>query len=152
MLTKKNRKFIATILPRNATNKKVTWISSNLKIAKVTSSGIVYSLLPGVVKITVKTVDGGYLASSTITVNQSVTGIKLNKTSGTIKIGSNIKLIANILPSNASDKRVLWKSSNQKIAKVSSNGVVTGLVKGKVTITVKTYNGRYLARAVITIV
>jgi uncharacterized protein YjdB len=57
-----------------------------------------------------------------------------------------------VRPSNASNKKVKWKSSNKKIATVSATGLVTGLAAGKVTITCTTLDGsKKVAKSIITV-
>ena len=71
-----------------------------------------------------------------------VTGIKLNKSQMSISVGESFTLKATISPSNATNKKVSWSSSNTMIVTVSSSGVVKGIKKGSATITAKTSNGK----------
>ena len=132
----------ATVNPDNATNKNVTWLSSNSSVASV-SNGKVTALKAGKATITVKTEDGGKTATCEITVNAKVypvTSVTLNKTSATLTEGDELTLIATVKPDNATNKSVTWTSSNSSVASVS-NGKVTALKAGKATITVKTEDG-----------
>jgi uncharacterized protein YjdB len=142
----------ATITPSNATNKGVTWSSSNTKVATVSTSGVVTAKGKGTATITVKTKDGSYKAYNKLTVKvQPVKGVKLNKKKLTLKVKKKSTLKATITPSNATNKGVTWSSSNKKIATVSKSGVVTAKRKGKVTITVKTKDGSYKAKCTVTV-
>lgn len=80
-----------------------------------------------------------------------VTGIRLDKTSAELIQGKSLTLTATIEPANATNKKVSWKSSDSKIAKVDSQGKVTGVAAGKATITVTTEDGGKTASAVITV-
>ncbi|MGN1418905.1 MAG: Ig domain-containing protein, partial [Acutalibacteraceae bacterium] len=131
-----------TFKPTYAENQKVTWTSSNKSIATVSSSGVVTGKKVGSCKITVKTADGGYTASCTVTVVVPTKSIKLNKTSASVKAGSSITLTATVSPSNATNKTVKWTSSNTKVATVSSKGVVKGVAGGKCTITATASGGQ----------
>jgi DNA-binding beta-propeller fold protein YncE len=145
------KKIIATIVPLNALNKNVTWKSSNTKIATVNRSGLVKGIAPGNVTIQVKSVDGNYIANSKLKVLKKVSGVKINITKTTIKVKAKKQLKAIIAPSNASNKKVNWKSSNKKIATVSANGLVTGLAPGTVTITCTSVDGSKKAISSITV-
>ncbi|MDV3428354.1 MAG: Ig-like domain-containing protein [Bacillota bacterium] len=68
-----------------------------------------------------------------------VTGINLNKTSTSIAVGANETLTATILPENATDKEVLWSSSDESKGTVDSTGKVIGIAEGTVTITAKAH-------------
>ena len=81
----------------------------------------------------------------------SVTGVTLNKTSLTITEGNSETLTATVAPSKATNKKVTWSSSDKTIATVDSNGKVTAVKAGTVTITVKTENGNKTATATITV-
>lgn len=132
----KGKKFTlkATFTPSNATNKKVTWSSSNSKIASVTSGGVVSGVRGGVAVITAVSQDGGHVATCIVTVKQPVTSITLNRSSYTLGIGKSITLKATVKSTYSSNQKLKWTSSNVKIATVSSKGVVTGKKLGTVTI------------------
>lgn len=151
-------KLSATVSPSNATNKSVTWTSSNPDIAKVSSSGKVTAVSKGTVTITCKTKDGSYKATCKVKVygepadpDQKVLGVKLNKTAVTIKKGSSYTLIATVLPLNAGNQKVTWSSSDTSVATVNSNGKVTAKKTGKATISVKTADGGWRATCVVTV-
>lgn len=80
----------------------------------------------------------------------AVTGVTLDKTSGTLTAGSAITLTATVSPSNASNKTVIWTSSNENVATVSG-GVVTAVAKGSATITAKTQDGGFEATYSLTV-
>ncbi len=144
----------ATITPSNASNKNVTWTSSNSTVASVDASGNVTALKAGTATITVRTSDGGYTSQCSITVNAKVypvTGISLSKTSLTMTEGDTQTLTATITPSNASNKNVTWTSSNSSVASVDANGNVTALKAGTSTITVRTNDGGYTSQCSITV-
>lgn len=130
----------ATVTPANADNKTLVWTSSNKKIATV-SNGVVKGVKAGRVIITAKTTDGSNIsATCTVTVKQPVTRISLSK-KATMYTGKKLTLKAKVNPANASNKALTWKSSNTKIAKVASNGVVTGVKAGRVRITATAKDG-----------
>lgn len=149
----------ATVTPSNATNKSVTWASSNSSVASVSSSGVVTAKTEGAATITAKTNDGNYTATCVITVKKAeetpagtdvkVTGVALDKTTGTVKVGGKLQLTATVAPSNATNKNVTWSSSDPSVASVDSSGLVTGIKEGKAQITVKTVDGA--KTAVVTI-
>lgn len=130
----------ATVTPANADNKTLVWTSSNKMIATV-SNGVVKGVKAGRVIITAKTTDGSNIsATCTVTVKQPVTRISLSK-KATMYTGKKLTLKAKVNPANASNKALTWKSSNTKIAKVASNGVVTGVKAGTVKITATAKDG-----------
>ena len=142
-----------TVSPSTATNKTVTWSSSNSKVASVSSSGVVTALKVGDAIITAKTADGGYTAKCSIRVFQKVnaTGIKLSSSSLTIDKGKQTTIDAVISPSNASEKGVTWTTSDSSIATVNSSGVVKGIKTGKAVITAKAKDGNYTAKCTVTV-
>lgn len=71
----------------------------------------------------------------------AISALTLNATEANIKVGGSIQLSANILPANATDKEITWKSSNKKVATVTNTGLVTGKKNGTCTITAKASNG-----------
>ena len=147
----------ATVAPSNATNKTVTWSSSNNSVATVSSSGLVSAKAEGTAKITAKTEDGGKTATVTITVKKadggsvSVTGVSLDKSSISLKVGESETLKATVSPANATNKGLTWTSSMSSVATVTSDGVVTAKAAGTATITVKTDDGGKTATCNVTV-
>ncbi len=137
--------LIATVLPLNATNREVTWRSSRTSVAKVDSKGRVRAISPGRATITVRTKDGNFTASSVITVIRAVTRVSLNRSILTLYIDEEEVLKATISPWNASNKNIVWRSSNPSVVTVDSEGKVRALSPGKAVITVKTEDGDFTA-------
>lgn len=127
------------IEPSNASNQEVTWSSSNKAIATVSSSGRVTGIKEGTCKITVKTRDGGYTDSCTVTVGSSGGNAKIQDItisgSDTVEVGKVISLTAKLSPSNADPSKVSWESGDTSIATVTSSGKVKGVKEGTVKIT-----------------
>ena len=144
----------ATITPSNATNKNVIWSSNNTSVATVVD-GKVTALKAGTATITVTTEDGGKTATCDVIVNEKiypVEGVLLDKTSLDVVVGNTVTLVATIKPSNATNKNVIWTSSNTSVATVSATGVVSTLLPGTVNIVVTTEDGKYTAMCKITVV
>ena len=145
-----------TITPGNATNKNVTWTSSNPSAATV-SGGQVTAVANGTATITATTKDGGYTASCVVTVNTGgsqnvpVTGVSLNATQTEITVGGTQTLNAVIAPTNATNKQVTWTSGNTSIATVDQTGKVTAVAAGTTTITVKTADGNKTSACQVTV-
>ena len=136
----------ATINPNNATNKNVSWKSSNTSVATV-SNGKVTAVKAGSATITVTTEDGGKTATCEVTVNAKVypvTGVSLNQTSVSLTEGDDFDLTATVYPSNATNKKVTWSSSDTSVASVK-NGMVVAIKPGTAIITVTTEDGNKTA-------
>lgn len=129
------------IIPSDATNKNVTWESSDPTVATISSSGLVKALKSGSTTITVTTEDGGFTATSRIDVMQYVSNITLDSNSVTIYENESWKLNASVGPENADNKIVVWKSSNPTVAAVDQNGLVSALSVGTTTITATAQDG-----------
>ena len=129
----------ATLNPTNATDKKLTWTTSNKKVATVDSKGKVKAVGKGSAIITVKSANGKK-ATCKVAVKVPATKVKLNKTKATLKVGKTLTLKATKTPSGSTDK-LTWTTSNKKVATVK-NGKVTAKKAGNVTITVKTTSGK----------
>ena len=117
----------------------VTWSSSNKKVATVSSKGVVKAKKKGTAVITAKY--GKKKLTCKVTVKQPVTSIKLSKTSISLNEGKTYSLKTSIAPKNADNKAVVWKSSNTKIATVSSKGIVAAKSAGTATITATAKDG-----------
>jgi uncharacterized protein YjdB/alpha-tubulin suppressor-like RCC1 family protein len=134
-----------TILPENATNKDVTWSSSNEEVVMVTN-GLVIPLGAGSATVTVTTVDGGRTATCAVTVTLAtvaVNGLSLNKNQLSLAVAAEETLVVTINPSNATNPAVTWSSSNEDVATVSSDGLVKAIAPGMATITVKSVDSGY---------
>ncbi len=129
----------ASLAPVGSTDD-LKWSSTNRKIASVDSNGVVTAKKAGKTKIKVKT-KSGKSAVCTVTVKQIAKSVRLNKSAVTVKVGKRIQLKAVMKPAKSSD-RLKWSSSDKKIAKVDKKGRVTGIKKGRATITVKTSGGK----------
>lgn len=131
----------ATVSPKSASNKTLTWKSSNKKVATVSSKGVVKAVGAGTAKITATANDGsGKKYTCTVKVNIPVSSVKLNKASAELTEGEAVTLKATVAPSNASNKSVKWSTSNAKVATVSA-GKVTAKSAGTATITVAAADG-----------
>ena len=125
-----------TVLPEDATDKTVTWSSSNTGVATVSNNGVVTAKSEGSAKITA--LAGGKKATCSITVKAqviAVTSITLSPSTLMLMQGESQTLTATVYPSNATDKTVTWSSSNTGVATVSNIGVVTAKSEGSATIT-----------------
>lgn len=130
------KKLASSIAVTPVTSKeKVTYSSSNKKVATVSSKGVIKAKKAGTAKITVKS------GKKKVVVTVKVTGVKTTKLSGvpagkTVSKGKSFKIKAIATPKNT-DEKITFKSSNKKVATVTSKGVVKGLKKGAATITVQ---------------
>ena len=141
--------LIATVLPDNATNKQVTWASNSPGIAFVSQEGVISALSKGIAMITATAETKS--ASCKITVKERVfpvESIQLNAETLSLKPGESASLTASVFPENASNKTVLWTSSNPLVATVS-DGDVVALSVGTTTITAKA--GDETATCVVTV-
>lgn len=132
------------------------WASSNTKVATVDQNGVVKGVKAGKAKITLTVQNPGdaqaLVLSKDVTVKQYVTSIKLNATKKTIYNGKSFTLKATVNPKNAAYKAVTYKSSNRKIATVTSKGVVKGIKPGRVVITVTAKDGsKKVAKCTVTV-
>ena len=142
----------ATVKPDNATNKNVTWSSSNTSVATVLN-GKVTALRAGAAIITVTTEDGGKTATCEVTVNAKVyqvESVSLDKTLYEMTEGDQFTLTATVKPDNATNKNVTWSSNNTSIVTVD-NGKLTALKAGTAIITVKTEDGGKTATCEVTV-
>ncbi len=138
--------LIATITPSNAEDKIVNFTSNNTNVATVNSNGVVTAIGKGVATITATTNDGSYTATTIVTVKTiAVTGISFGFDWTNVERGEDIVIIPTISPSNATNKNLIWQSSNENVATVSSDGYIKTLKKGSTTITAITQDGNHQA-------
>ena len=136
----------ATVAPADATDKTVTWKSSDESVATVDKDGVVTAKKAGTVTITATA--GGVSGTLHITVTAKpvetvpVTSVEVTVEAGaTVSVGKTRQATATIKPGNATNKKVTWKSSDESIATVDANGVITAKKAGKVVITATSTDG-----------
>ena len=155
--------LIATVKPSNATNKNVTWSSSNSSIASVVN-GVVTANKAGSATITATTEDGGFVATCIVTVIESepdnipVAGITLSKSAVTLKVGDRQWIEATVLPYDATNKLVNWTCSDLTIADIAwsgdnnERGLIVARSKGTAVITASTADGSFVAQCMVTVI
>lgn len=132
----------ATVTPNDATDKSVTWTSSDTSIATVDSNGKVTAKSKGSATITCKANDGsGVEATCIVTVTNPKPDNIVLPTSQTVKAGETITLTPTVTPANA-EYTLTWTSDDETVATVNSAGVVTGVKKGQTFINVEIDNGK----------
>lgn len=132
--------IIATVTPVDAHNQGIIWSTANANVAVVNDYGIVEVRGPGTTEITATTRDGGFSASTTVTVSgfDAPTHIEINpQLLNRIPAGQERTLTAIISPATASQV-VTWSSSDENVATVNEFGVVTMIAAGAATITATT--------------
>lgn len=140
--------LVATVLPKDAEYDKVIWASSNASVARV-NSGTVTAIKEGITTITASA--GGKSATCSVKVSTrvvAVTSITLDKTSLSMKVGETETITATVNPDNASDKSVVWGSSDVSVATVS-DGTITAKKSGEAIISAK--SGSCIAKCKVTI-
>lgn len=147
--------IVAYVYPTNATNKSLNWASSNESVATVNQAGRVTAIGAGTCYIRAYSTDGSNkVGECTVTVagqTVSVTGVSVNPTSLNLSVGASYRLVATVVPPNATNKSVIWSIRDNDIATVSGEGVVTGVSAGSTVVTVRTVDGNYTATCLVTV-
>ena len=145
-----------TFNPENATNKGLSWMTTDDKVITV-SEGIVTAVGAGTASAIAVSKDGSKTASCAYTVTSeavetvvAVESVNLDLATANVQVGSTITLTANVLPENATNKSVTWSSSDATIASVE-DGKVNGVKAGSAVITVTTTDGGKTASCAITV-
>jgi uncharacterized protein YjdB len=132
----------ATVSPASASDKSLTYASSDASIATVDKKGGIKGLAPGSCVITVTSLSNPEITVPlNVNVIQPISKLTLDVGAGTLYVGQTLPLAVGYAPDNASIKAVTFKSSAAKYATVDENGVVTGVSKGKATITATAADG-----------
>ena len=155
-LTKKDEtaQLTAEVTPSYADNKRVTWQSSDEKVATVDENGKVTAVGNGTATITATSVSGSYTATVSVTVKIPVEIQKLTieaEKETLTKIGESTELKVKIEPENADLQKLIWKSDNEKVVTTDENGKVTAVGNGTAEITVTTEDGKITASIMITV-
>ena len=132
-----------SVLPSNATNTNVTFKSLNEKVATVDANGVVTGVSEGNADIVITTEEGGFEAKCAVRVDGiDARGIeRVGDKTVTMGLNQTRQLQVKITPSDTTNKNVQWTSSNNSVATVDSNGVVTSKNSGSTIITATTHNG-----------
>ncbi len=141
MLKGESKTLSATVLPADATDKSVTWSSSNTNVLQVTANGVITAVNAGTATVTATTVNGLKATCQVKVPEPYPTSISLNVPSVSLKCGSSFTLVATLLPNDCVDKSLTWSSSNPEIAAVNASGVVSFLKPGQARVTATTANG-----------
>ena len=167
------------ISPRIASKSEITWYSDNPAVAEVNEKGTVTGISEGTATIYAMPVDQSVFASAVITVKGTemstygpepassieehsvysseeltdipVTGVVITPAEATLNVNETIYLIANILPENATNKKITWSSSDSSIVSVTSDGVVTGKFPGVAEIKATSEDGNIVGSSIITV-
>ena len=131
-------KLKVTVKPKKA---KVTYKINKKKIASVSKKGVVKAKKPGKAKITVKSGSKKVVVKVVVKkIKKKVTKVTAPK-NVTVKVGAKQKIKTSVKPKKATLKKLTFKSSAKKIAKVNAKGVITGVKAGNAKITVKAVDG-----------
>lgn len=132
--------LVATVAPAEATDKTVSWKSSDAEVVTV-EDGVLTAVKAGDATITVTTTDGAFEATVDVHVYAQVEDIAISGTANEIFVSESTTLTATVTPAEA-DQAITWESSNNEIATVE-NGLVTAIKQGEVTIKAIAADGSY---------
>lgn len=134
----------ANVKPWDA-SQDVKWSSSDAAVASVDETGFVTALSAGTAVVTAATLDGsGLTAECKVTVKPArVSSVTIDQKNHYLYLGESEKLTATVLPENAGNRVLLWKSSNDEVATVDENGCVVAVDIGTTTITATSTDGTY---------
>ena len=157
MEVNEEKSLTAKISPSNATNKNLSWSSSDPETVKVDDYGNLTALKAGSATITVTTEDGGKTATCSVTVKEpapetvAVTGVTVNPTTLSLNEGAHGSITATVAPVDATNQNVSWSSDATAVATVDDYGNVTAVKEGTATITVTTEDGGKTATCFVTV-
>jgi glycerophosphoryl diester phosphodiesterase len=133
--------FTVDIKPENAKKKAIKWSSSDPKIATVSKKGRVEAKRTGTVNIYAKSLDGGAVRMKC----KVIVGVKVADVivTGAALVMENkpSKLIAEVIPADASDPKLIWTSSDPEVVTVSSSGKVTYVSDGTAVVSAASRDG-----------
>ncbi|MBR2546553.1 MAG: Ig domain-containing protein, partial [Erysipelotrichaceae bacterium] len=139
------------VTPEEANNNAVSWISSDSEVAAVDGNGLVTAVKSGTAVITAKTEDTGIEAECIIHVITSVQSVSLEESQISVSRGEKAQLHVEIEPADADNLKLNWKSSDETVATVDENGLVTAVERGEAVITVTAEDGGSSAECAVTV-
>ena len=143
-------RLTSTVLPKDATNKELTWVSSNTSVVTV-EDGLLTAVAGGDAAVLVQSVDSGVTALCNVKVYQPVTSVTISSEVMEVRRGTDFWLYATANPSNADNPAISWSSSNSNVATVDSTGKVTTLDAGETTITATSIDTGVFATCKLTV-
>jgi gliding motility-associated-like protein len=146
----RQQQLSAEVSPPDATNKTLSWRSANPSIVTVDANGMASALELGSTLLIVETGDGGFADTCRVAVVKAVEGVRIEQDAVRMLKGNSLTLEAEVLPHDAFDKTVSWRSSNTDVMSVnSSTGRVLAKKTGQAKLIVNTYDGDYEAECEI---
>ncbi len=140
VLQKGERKQLqVTILPQEANQQKIQYISSDPKVATVDAQGYIQAIRSGNTTVTVKSQENDVQAQITITVYSKVEEIVWDQKEIYMQVGDTLQIHATVKPEDANDKTISYSSQNQEIATIQEQGIITAKQEGE-TILIATAN------------
>lgn len=128
----------ASVKPSSLKGVSLKWVSSDEEIVKITEAGKLSVTIQGIAGgnavISAINQDNVVVGFCNVTILQPVDGMILSETEVRARIGNKVQLRASVTPDNATNQKVKWKSSNEKVATVSDNGLVTMKAAGTASI------------------
>ena len=141
----------ANIIPSDAVDKTLKYSSDNTKVATVNSDGYVLGISSGTAKIIAKATNG-VSANISIKVYSPVTGLNVSTENCVLQIDEQFKINANVIPDDAENKNINYKSENEGIAVVDSEGVLTGISEGETNVIVSTEEGDFTKTILVKVI
>lgn len=140
-----------TYTPSNATDKKITWKSSDETIATISNNGLITAKKPGTVTIKAISIEGSKEAICKLTViSPPIESIKFENETKTIYVGDKITLKTISTPENTTINNPIWNSSDETVATIS-DGIITAVSPGTTIITISNEDATITATATITV-
>ena len=130
----------ATVMPEDATDKTVSWTSSDEAVATVDAEGKVTAVALGEATVTAKCGEVSTYCTVTV-VATPAESITISQETATLKVGETVELTATVMPEDATDKTVSWTSSDEAVATVDAEGKVTAVALGEAEITATAADG-----------
>lgn len=150
----KQERLIVSYNPIETSHKGHVWESSASSVATVDDTGMVVATGLGECTIMAKALYGGHTAVCQLMVVEKeikVTNVSLNKKEARLMVGDELKLEVTVTPENATNKSVVWSTSNSEIASVDNTGIITAKSAGDVTIKATSADGGKDASCKITV-
>ena len=129
------------MLPTNASNNSVSWLSTNTNVATVDKTGLVVAKNVGSTVIILKTLESGQTVYCNITVRRVATGIKLDAATLNLKAGEVHIFKPTLTPKDSTDTAIVWESSDTKVATVDDEGKLIAKSAGSAIIMAKLDSG-----------